>query len=176
MERPIWYKFNFLETLEDLQIKNMVDFPNYVNNNEYKYNKLELIFTSKPELKSLPPLCDLCRYHVVLDFKFVVANFEENKFNHEKLSYRSAKLACFESISKEINQIDCDECYESFVRIYDKVCKKYIRKRRSTRGRRNNYFMNPEIRDLIRNKRKICRKRRNIGFNIKEYRRKCRKL
>ena len=116
-------EINFLRTLEDLLIKNMVYFLTFLNTNGHKENTLDLIFTSKPErlleLKSLPPLGDLCRAHVVLD-------------------YRSAKPAYFESISKEISQIDwdeefqnlnCKECYESFVGIYENVCKKYTRKR-----------------------------------------------
>ena len=36
--------------------------------------------------------------------------------------------------------------------------------------------MNAEIRDLIRTKKKIWYNRRKIGFNVKDYRQKCRAL
>ena len=138
--------------MEELQIKNMVDFPTFLNTNGHKENTLDLILTSNPErlleLKSLPPLGNLCRAHVVLDLNFAVANFDGKKFNRENLSYPLANPACFKSISKEFQNLNFDECYESFVDIYENVCKKYIRKRRNNRGRKNKCFMNAEIRQV----------------------------
>ena len=99
------------------------------------------------------------------------------------MSYHTAPIRVFEAITREIDNIDwksnfesldCNESFNYFSKIYHSLCNKYIREKRSS-FKKNDPWINHEIRTLIREKHKIWYKKNKPDWR-EEYRKICAKV
>ena len=115
-----------MECLDDLFLTQNVSSPTFINSKQELGNLLDLVLTSEHdsilEIDFSAPIGNVTQGHLVIDFKFTVAQHIKEKISGEKqLSYHTALIRVLEAIMREIDNIhwkskfESLDCKESFI-------------------------------------------------------------
>nr|XP_047144736.1 uncharacterized protein LOC105847031 [Hydra vulgaris] len=112
------------------------------------------------------PLGQITKSHYILEWEINILNSYEKKFNNKRFNFRNGKYKEMNLMFYKVNWVEIfdkmntNQCYEYFLKIYEKACKQYIPRHFKPTSSIKNPCINKKIKNLVRKKRSLwCRVR-----------------
>jgi hypothetical protein len=174
---------NFKDAVEDGLLYQNVTFPTFQEKDDSPKRTLDLIFTENKnrifEIESQPPLGGIKKAHLVLKWKYSLTDslndsiFRRSCFNFRKGDYKSfGDFISSKDWISLFNDLNIQECYDKFIDIYNEGCSKFVPEYSFKNEKQSKEkWMNSHIRKLYRNRNRLWRINKTLGWKNRKKKR-----
>ncbi|XP_065678117.1 uncharacterized protein LOC124818251 [Hydra vulgaris] len=160
----------FINNLQNNYLHQVVNKPTFQMAVDKPANILDLIICDDLDLiiniEYDAPLGQITKSHYILKWEINILNSYEKKFNNKRFNFRNGKYKEMNLMFYKVNWVEIfdkmttNQCYEYFLKIYEKACKQYIPRHFKPTSSIKNPCINKKIKNLLRKKRSLwCRVR-----------------
>ena len=165
----------FLDCLHDNFLVQNIAINTFQNNVDETTNVLDYIVTDSSNrillIEHHPPLGSIDHGHHVITFYYIYLDSENIEKNKDpKLIYNKGNFNEFNAFLNQINwesifsNLNIDECYETFLKIYNEGCRRFIPTKIFKKDKfTNSAWMTRDLKHLIKEKKVAWCKCRNSG-------------
>nr|XP_047144770.1 uncharacterized protein LOC124818251 [Hydra vulgaris] len=152
----------FINNLQNNYLHQVVNKPTFQMAVDKPANILDLIICDDLDLiiniEYDAPLGQITKSHYILKWEINILNSYEKKFNNKRFNFRNGKYKEMNLMFYKVNWVEIfdkmttNQCYEYFLKIYEKACKQYIPRHFKPTSSIKNPCINKKIKNLLRKK------------------------
>nr|XP_047138231.1 uncharacterized protein LOC124814487 [Hydra vulgaris] len=156
----------FINNLQNNYLHQVVNKPTFQMAVDKPANILDLIICDDLDLKINieydAPLGQITKSHYILKWEINILYSYEKKFNNKRFNFQNGKYKEMNLMFYKVNWVEIfdkmntNQCYEYFLKIYEKACKQYIPRHFKPTSSIKNPCINKKIKNLVRKKRSLC--------------------